>query len=155
MIEIEIPGRQTIKAQHAVFDYNGTIAVDGKLIEGVAERIQELSTQVKVHVLTADTYGSAATQCANLPLQVHTFPRAEAAACKREIVQGLEGGAICFGNGFNDVSMFEIATLSIAILDGEGMFAGLLRETDILARSATEAIDLLLKPSHVKATLRS
>ena len=43
MIKIEIPGRETIEIEHVVLDYNGTIALDGQLIAGAAERIRELS----------------------------------------------------------------------------------------------------------------
>ena len=38
MIKIEIPGRETIEIEHVVLDYNGTIALDGRLIAGAAER---------------------------------------------------------------------------------------------------------------------
>ena len=31
----EIPGRDNIQIENIVFDYNGTIAVDGKLVIGV------------------------------------------------------------------------------------------------------------------------
>lgn len=43
MIKIDIPGRETIEIEHVVLDYNGTIALDGQLIAGAAERIRELS----------------------------------------------------------------------------------------------------------------
>ena len=37
MLEIDIPGRGTFGIRHVVCDYNGTIAVDGHLIEGGCE----------------------------------------------------------------------------------------------------------------------
>ena len=42
MIEINIPGRDILRIEHLVLDYNGTIAVDGALIEGIQERLQRL-----------------------------------------------------------------------------------------------------------------
>ena len=36
MIEIDIPGYKTLHLEHLVLDYNGTLAVDGVLIDGVA-----------------------------------------------------------------------------------------------------------------------
>lgn len=42
MITIEIPGRKPLHIAHVVLDYNGTIAVDGILLEGVGERIARL-----------------------------------------------------------------------------------------------------------------
>jgi soluble P-type ATPase len=39
VIEIEIPGRGTYRLRHPVLDVNGTIAVEGELVEGVAGRV--------------------------------------------------------------------------------------------------------------------
>jgi hypothetical protein len=39
MIEIEIPGRGTYRLRYLVLDVNGTIAVAGQLVEGVAGRV--------------------------------------------------------------------------------------------------------------------
>ena len=35
MIAIDIPGYKKIELAHLVLDYNGTLAIDGKLIDGV------------------------------------------------------------------------------------------------------------------------
>ena len=43
MLEIDIPGRGTFEIRHVVCDYNGTIAVDGRLMEGIAGRIREIA----------------------------------------------------------------------------------------------------------------
>ena len=149
MIRIEIPGRDIIEIEHIVLDYNGTIALDGQLIEGAAWRIREL------YVLTADTYGTVRSQCDGLGAEVKTFPRANAAECKEEIVRALGGKVACVGNGFNDIKMFDIADLSIVIMDGEGVCAGLIAHSDVLVRSAEEGLDLLLKTDRLRATLRT
>ena len=51
--------------------------------------------------------------------------------------------------------MFEVAALSIASLEGEGMAPGLLNRADILSRSILEALDIASDASKVKATLRN
>ncbi|NLY72723.1 MAG: ATPase P [Tissierellia bacterium] len=155
MISYEIPGRGTIEIKNLVLDYNGTIAVDGRLIEGVAQRINKLAEKVDIYVLTADTYGTVKDECQVLKAEVMTFPRENAGKSKREIVEGLDGGSLCLGNGFNDIPMFEVAALSIAILEGEGMAPGLLNRADILSRSILEALDIASDASKVKATLRN
>ena len=58
MIEIDIPGNKILLLEHLVLDYNGTIAFDGALIDGVKESLAELSHMLTVHVITADTFGS-------------------------------------------------------------------------------------------------
>lgn len=155
MIIIEIPGREPLRIDHVVLDYNGTVAVDGLLLKGAGERISRLREHVKVHVLTADTYGTVTRQCEPLGVEVRTFPREGAAGCKEEIVRGLEGGMACLGNGFNDIQMFDAARLSIAVLEREGMCAALLGHATVVVRSIEDGLDLLLKPDRLRATLRS
>lgn len=155
MIQIEIPGRGLLTIRHIVLDYNGTIAEDGVLIEGVEERLVELKTKAGIHVLTADTYGTVRQQCSHMGVSVETFPRAGAAECKREIVEGLGGGVVCIGNGFNDVLMFDAALLSVGVMEREGTFAGIFAHADVVTRSIVDALDLFLKPDRLRATLRS
>ena len=155
MIQIDIPGRETITIEHLVLDYNGTVAVDGQLIPGVAERLTELKELVEVHVLTADTYGTVRAQCEPIGIHVETFPRAGAAECKLEIVEKLKPNVMCVGNGFNDVPMFGPAALSVAVIEKEGAFAGLISSADVLVTSILDALDLLTKPDRLRATLRT
>ncbi|MGB6127235.1 MAG: hypothetical protein WBG30_00665 [Psychrilyobacter sp.] len=53
-MKIKIPRGEEFDIKHIVSDYNGTIALDGKLVEGVADLINELSKDIKFHVITAD-----------------------------------------------------------------------------------------------------
>ena len=155
MIQIDIPGRETITIEHLVLDYNGTVAEDGHLIPGVAERLAELKELVEVHVLTADTYGTVRAQCDPIGIHVETFPRAGAAECKLEIVEKLGANVMRVGNGFNDVLMFGPAALSVAVIEKEGTFAGLIAHADVLTTSILDALDLLVRTDRLRATLRS
>ena len=167
MITIQIPGREAPYEIHAVaVDYNGTIACDGLLLEGVAQRVRALvDAGVEVHVLTADTFGTVQEQCAGLGAVVKPFAHEGAAARKEEIVRGLataagrepgEGSGVCaIGNGFNDVQMFDAADLRICVQHAEGAFAGLLGHADVVVTSPCDAFDLLLRPNRLRATLRN
>lgn len=105
MLEIDIPGRGAFGIRHVVCDYNGTIAVDGHLIEGVASRIREITEFAQVSVLTADTFGTVRAECDDLPVDVRVFARDDASACKAAIVRELGAeGCVCIGNGFNDIA---------------------------------------------------
>src|SRR2546421_12291924 len=57
MISIEIPQRGLCKLHHAVFDINGTLAVDGVVLVGVADYLQTLGRHLSIHLLTAGTPG--------------------------------------------------------------------------------------------------
>ena len=155
MIEIKVPGRCDYELENIVFDYNGTIAVNGKIDPLIKEKISTLSNMANVYVLTADTYGSAAKECDGLDLTLKTFPKDNAAEYKAKIVNELgKDKTICFGNGYNDIKMFEIAVLSVAVLEKEGMCSALIKESDIMVKSIEDGINLLLNPKALIATLR-
>ena len=68
MISIDIPGFGPLRLEHLVSDYNGTLAVDGQLLPGVADLLKQLSASVRIHIITADTFGLARAQLEGLPL---------------------------------------------------------------------------------------
>jgi soluble P-type ATPase len=55
MIELDIPGKGELGITNLVMDLNGTIATDGEIIEGVAERLHRLSSYLDIFIVTADT----------------------------------------------------------------------------------------------------
>ena len=59
MQDLNIPGFGNIKIDHIIFDFNGTLAINGKLIAGVTEPLKKLATKFKLHVVTGDTRGTA------------------------------------------------------------------------------------------------
>ncbi len=150
---VEIPGRAALDIQAVVFDVNGTLAVDGVLVPGVAERIAILRARVKVMMLTANTHGKQGEIDAALGFRAHiiTGGGAEKAAIVREI--GAEH-VIAVGNGANDAAMFEAAALGIAVLGAEGLALETLLRADAITAGPLDALDLLLKPDRLRATLR-
>lgn len=156
MLVYEIPGRETLEIENIVLDYNGTIAVDGKLLEGVEYLLDRLKEYVDIYILTADTYGTVKKECKNIDGRVLTFPRENAGASKKDMVEKLGAkNTLCIGNGFNDIPMFKESALSIAVIEGEGMCGQLLLYSDIVARSIVEALSIVLNKDRIRATLRN
>lgn len=156
MIRYQIPGREDIEIENVVFDFNGTIAVNGKLIDGVSQLINELSKQVNIYILTADTYGTVEKECSGINAKLLTFPKENAGQSKMDIVKKLGSDkTLCIGNGFNDLPMFGEAALSIAIIEGEGASAKLLTRADIVVRDIIDGINIVLNENMIKATLRN
>ena len=155
MLNIQIPGREELLLHHLVLDYNGTIAEDGNIIEGIRPRLAELAKDLSIYVITADTHGTAAKKCEGLPLQVLTFPTTEVGKIKAEEATKMEGGVITIGNGFNDIQMSDAADLSICVIGREGCCGALLAHTDVVVTSIEDALDLLLKTGRLRATLRT
>jgi soluble P-type ATPase len=156
MIDLEIPGRGALQLEHLVLDYNGTLAVDGALLDGVAERLQALSHRLQIHVVTADTFGAAAEQLEGLPCQLTTLPPGAQDQAKLQHVRSLgPERCVCVGNGFNDALMLEAAALGICVMLGEGAAAASVQSADVVCTSITAALDLLEQPLRLTATLRS
>lgn len=155
MLSISIPGREELCLSHLILDYNGTIAQDGELIPGIAPRLEDLSQSLSICVITADTHGTAAQKCAGLPLEVLTFPTTEVGQIKAEEARKRTGGVACIGNGYNDIQMSDVCDLSICVMGKEGCCGALLMHTDVVVASILDALDLLLKPSRLRATLRT
>ena len=57
MIEVQVPGFGALVLEHLVLDFNGTLACDGELLPGVAERLAALAPKLSIHVLTGLTAG--------------------------------------------------------------------------------------------------
>ena len=89
MIEIAIPGRGNYKLSHLVLDLNGTLALDGELIEGVEERLQRLSKLLKLFIISADTFGSASGLKEKLKAEIYLVEKGEGATQKLDLVEKL------------------------------------------------------------------
>lgn len=156
MIKIDVPGDKVYQLAHLVLDYNGTLACDGRLLPGVTERLTELADHVAVHVLTADTFGSAQAALVGIPCRVEILPAGDQAEGKQALVQALGPSVTAaVGNGRNDQLMLVTAVLGIAVVQEEGAAAATLMAADVVAPSITAALDLLLRPLRLTATLRA
>ena len=155
-MRIEIPGFGTLRLEHLVLDYNGTIAVDGKLLRGVRSRLLMLAKVLDVHVVTADTFGRVKTEIRSMKCRLAILaPRGQARA-KLAYVRKLGASrAVCIGNGRNDRLMLRKATLGIAIVQAEGAATASILDADIVVNDVRDALDLLLEPARLIATLRA
>lgn len=162
MIEVDIPGFRKLELHHAVFDFTGTLAVGGRRLPGVEERLTTLSRWVTVRVLTADTFGVVEQELADVlsarlilqKMQPETGPLSEAER-KLQVVKELgPEQTVAVGNGNNDHLMLQAAILGIAVIEGEGCAGAALRHADVIVTRATDALDLLLDSRRLKATLR-
>ena len=117
MIDIFIPGHEDLHLDHLVLDYNGTLAVDGSLINGVKAALDRLKDSIHIHVLTADTFGKAASKLEGTDCTLSILPPGRQDVGKREYVKNIDSGAtVAVGNGCNDCLMLDEAALGIAVI---------------------------------------
>ncbi len=156
MIEIDVPGYQTLQLKHIVLDYNGTIACDGTLITGVNERLSDLADNLQVHILTADTFGKALESLEGIECQLSVLSADAQDTGKLNYVKGLGAEhVVCVGNGRNDRLMLRAAALGIAVILAEGAAADTVAAADIVCTHIVSALELLQNPLRLIATLRT
>ena len=173
MLTIEIPGYGRLALEHLALDLNGTLALDGKVLPGVAERLMALSPYLQIHLLTADTRGRGAATAATLGISLHRLtpgfavsaprpelgtkaqPNGDEAAQKRAFVESLGAERVAaVGNGANDAEMLAVAALGVAVLGPEGLARAAWQNADLVVPDIGVALDLLLHPRRLVATLR-
>lgn len=156
MIELEVPGWRALRLEHLLLDVNGTIARDGELLPGVAERVAALRGQLSVQVMSADTFGRLEEQARALGVPALRLRAGESEDGQKAAQVRRLGAAsvVAIGNGANDASMLAAAAVGIAVLGPEGLAARALVSADVVVRSIEDGLDLLLRPMRLRATLR-
>jgi soluble P-type ATPase len=155
MLQIHVPDFATLRLEHLVIDYNGTLALDGELLPGVRERLDRLASQLVIHVVTGDTFGKARSRLGGLPCDISILSPQGQSQAKSAYVEHLgPSSCVCIGNGRNDRLMLEIAALAIAIAQREGACVETLLSADIVVSNIRDALDLLAYPKRLVATLR-
>ena len=155
-MRISIPGYGDLELTHLVMDFNGTLAVDGILIDGVREALNDLSRQLSLHVLTADTFGKAAAELKGIPCTLRVLGKDDQQEGKLSYVKTLgPDRTVSIGNGRNDQKMLKASALGIAVILEEGASAETLQAADVVCPSILSALELLRRPLRLTATLRS
>lgn len=155
MINIEIPSFKKLDIENIVFDYNGTLAVDGKLIKGVKENLIKLSKEVRVYVLTADTFGTVKENFKNMDINVHIISKENGTEDKLEFIKKIGStNTIAIGNGNNDRLMLEESAIGICILGNEGLATQALLKGDIVLKDIMDVFSLIVNRKRLIATLR-
>jgi soluble P-type ATPase len=155
MIAIEIPGWGNLEIENIIFDLNGTLARDGELIPGVKDKIRILSQMARIYILTADIHGSAESILQDVKAEWVRVTGEDSKSGKRNFLQSLKPEAtVAVGNGNNDQSMLKECALGIVVLGEEGLSLAAMKDADLMVKDISDALDLLLKPKRLIATLR-
>ncbi len=155
MIELNIPGRDEIQLEHLVLDVNGTIALDGQLLEGMVRLLNQLRDRLSIHLVTADTHGRQKRIDQQLGLLASILQPGNEAAQKAAYVRQLGAEhVVAIGQGANDALMLEAAAIGICVMSAEGTATETLVRSDLVAQSIYTALELLENPIRLVATLR-
>jgi soluble P-type ATPase len=155
MFEIDIPGFGPVRLEHLVSDFTGTLSLDGRLLPGVRGQLNAIAEFMRIHILTADTFGMARVELEGIPCDIVILTGENHDIQKEEYMRKLDAEkVIAFGNGNNDRRMLKAARVGMAVSQGEGCSVETLFSADVHVTSANIGLDLLLHPKRLKATLR-
>ena len=155
MIRIDIPGFGGVEIVHAVFDFNGTIACEGKVDNETIQLLRRLQEKVDIHILTADTYGLVEEALKDYAFHIHILSESAESEQKAAYVEELNTSkVISFGNGNNDVEMLKKSRVGVAVIKEEGCSTKTLEAADLVVKDITDGLQLLLQPLRLKAGLR-
>jgi P-type E1-E2 ATPase len=155
MIELTIPGRGILELEYLVCDVNGTLAVDGVLVDGLVRSLSTLRDRLAIHLLTADTHGRQEWIDRQLSLKAVRLEPGDEARQKADYVRRLSAKhVVAIGQGANDAGMLKEASLGICVLSSEGTAIETLVSADLVVPDILTALELLEKPLRIVASLR-
>ncbi len=153
-ITIRLPERILV-VHTLLLDLNGTIATEGRLLPGVAERVQRLSLQLRIIMASGDTFGTAEAVARRLDVVRRELGPADQGSQKAGLVEELgAAGVTVIGNGANDADALRAAALGVCVIGPEGAARDAVLAADVIAPDPLAALDLLLEPMRLVATMR-
>jgi soluble P-type ATPase len=156
MLSITVPGFGSVTMENLVLDYNGTLAVDGVLLPGVKAALNTLAAQLSVYVVTADTFGKAAGGLEGVNCRLTVLEPGRQDQAKVNFVNRLGADRTAsIGNGRNDALMLAASALGIVVILAEGASTVSLNAADIVCTDIVSALELLVHPLRLTATLRT
>jgi soluble P-type ATPase len=156
MKTFDIPGSGDLIIKNILLDYNGTLAVDGRPVPGIREKINEHAPDFSFHVITADTFGSVEKALDGVNCSIVTIPEKNQDRAKAGYLDTLGPDiTLACGNGANDRFMLEKAALGVAVLLEEGLATPTLLASDIVIRDIMDLFGYLENPGRLTACLRT
>ncbi len=158
-IEVDLPCGKFYDLSHLVMDLNGTITIDGVLVDGVFERLKNISEILNIHIITADTNQTVENikkEFSSIEeIKFHALDSGRGDVQKLQYVENLgREHTAAIGNGCNDALMLKEAALGICILGKEGASVEALLASNAVFNNICDALDIFLKPHRMIATLR-
>jgi soluble P-type ATPase len=99
-IRIPIPGADDLVLEHLILDVNGTLTDRGEPIVSALRTLQELRGHLTMHLLSADTFGTAGELAASLGAEY------------RQVATGRESMSMFLLSVRSGVSRWETAAMT-------------------------------------------
>ncbi|MES2437129.1 MAG: hypothetical protein V4519_03875 [Patescibacteria group bacterium] len=148
-----VPGIGEMELKTLILDLNGTLTVKGIIPEGVKVRLTTLKSQgYRILFFTGNTRNNADEIATSLGIE---WILAESGVAKRDEALKIDPKTcVSIGNGQIDLELMKVVKLRIVTLQSEGVHVQTLLNSDIVIPSITDALDLLIDPATLIATMR-
>ena len=148
-----IPGVGELQLNTLILDLNGTLTVKGRIPDGVKDRLNRLKELgYQIVFFTGNTRNNADEIASALGID---WILAENGIAKRDEALKLDPDTcVSIGNGLIDLPMMEVVKLRIVTIQAEGVHVQTLIHSDVVIPSIIDALDLLIDPATLVATLR-
>jgi len=154
MISIQRPGQKSLEIEFILIDFEGTLAMDGRVHPKAKDKINLLSKKARVFILTKGEREKVEERLKNVKAEVLFLREGEASRNKLDLLRRLgPEKTVAIGNGIDDAAMIEEAGLGICVIGKEAAAGETLRRAHLVVTHLLDALDFLLKPLRQIATL--
>ncbi len=155
-ISIRRPGQFDLEIDYLMIDYEGTLAIDGRVHPKAKEKINLLSKRLTIHILTTGERVKVEERLRRVKAQLIFLTPGAAGEAKLDLLRRLgPERTVAIGNGADDVRVLEEAGFSICLIGREGASGEALQKADLVVTDILHGLDFLLKPLRQQTTLGS
>ncbi|MBM4307009.1 MAG: ATPase P [Deltaproteobacteria bacterium] len=154
MITLQRPGQTPLEIEYLLIDYEGTLAIDGRVHPKAKDKINLLTKRISVYILAKSEQVKVEERLRNVKAEVFFLTEGEASGEKLNLLRRLgPEKTVAIGNGMDDAPILEEAGFSICVIGRVGASGETIKRADMVVTDILDALDFLLKPLRQKAAL--
>jgi soluble P-type ATPase len=154
MISIQRPGMESLDIHFVLIDFEGTLAMDGRVHPKAKDKVNLLSKRATITILTKSNREKVEETLRKMKVEILYVTEGDSTQQKLNVLQRLgPHQTAVIGNGLDDVRILEQAGLGMCVIGKEGSSAEAVAKADLVVTNVLDALDFLLKPLRQRATL--
>jgi soluble P-type ATPase len=154
MISIQRPGMESLDIHFVLIDFEGTLAMDGRVHPKAKDKVNLLSKRATIYILTKSNREKVEETLRKMKAEILYVAEGDSSRQKLNVLQRLgPHQTAVIGNGFDDVQIMEQAGLGMCVIGKEGSSTEAMAKADLVVTHVLDALDFLLKPLRQNATL--
>jgi soluble P-type ATPase len=154
MISIQRPGMESLDIHFVLIDFEGTLAMDGRVHPKAKDKVNLLSKRATITILTKSNREKVVETLRKMKAEILYVTEGDSSQQKLNVLQRLgPHQTAVIGNGLDDVRIMEQAGLGMCVIGKEGASAEAMAKADLVVTHVLDALDFLLKPLRQRAML--